>query len=99
MVSSGRCGIYVFIPVGLKDAQGGFMPRYARAARFDYDSKRVSCTQDTRTEILDTIYHWFDQETLDAGGALPTPGNPRGRVLWLDRVSGTVKVTNAHTVV
>src|SRR5258707_4137649 len=98
MVSSGRCGIYVFIPVGLKDAQGGSMPRYARAARFDHECKRVSCTQDTRTEILDTISHWFDRETLDAGGALPTRGNPQGRVFWLDGVAGTGKSTIAQTV-
>src|SRR5882762_7682054 len=75
--------------------QGGPMPRYARAARFDHDSKRVSCTRDTRAEILDTIYRWFEDEV---GGALQTEGNQHGRIFWLDGVAGTGKSTIAQTV-
>src|SRR6266404_9086768 len=78
--------------------QGGPMARYARAARFDHDCKRVSCTQDTRTEILDTIYRWFNGEVSEISGALHTEGNQHGRIFWLDGVAGTGKSTIAQTV-
>src|SRR5258705_8922821 len=74
------------------------MPRYARAARFDYESNRVLCTQDTRVETLDTIYHWFNNAILDTGETLSMDGNPQGRVFWLDGVAGTGKSTIAQTV-
>src|SRR6266404_7280388 len=78
--------------------QGGPMARYARAARFDHDCKRVSCTQDTRTEILDTIYRWFNGQVSEISGALHTEGNQHGRIFWLDGVAGTGKSTIAQTV-
>src|SRR5882762_7481506 len=78
--------------------QGGPLPRYARAARFDHDCKRVSCTQDTRTEILDTVYRWFEGEVSEIGGALQTEGNQHGGIFWLDGVAGTGKSTIAQTV-
>src|SRR5882762_11315268 len=73
-------------------------PRYARAARFDHESNRTLCTQDTRIETLDTIYRWFDGAILDTGEALSVDGNPQGRVFWLDGVAGTGKSTIAQTV-
>src|SRR6266404_5170147 len=78
--------------------QGGPMARYARAARFDHDCKRVPCTQDTRTEILDRIYRWFNGEVSEIGGALQTEGNQHGQIFWLDGVAGTGKSTIAQTV-
>src|SRR5258705_6344914 len=75
--------------------QGVSIPRYARAARFDYDSKRVLCTSGTRTETLDTIYHWFNGQT---GETLSTEGNPGGRIFWLDGVAGTGKSTISQPV-
>src|SRR5882762_4855744 len=74
------------------------MPRYARAARFDYDSKRVSCTQCTRTETLNTIYQWFQEGILNAGETLPTQGNRQGRIFWLNGMAGTGKSTIAQTI-
>src|SRR5258705_5821850 len=68
--------------------QGISIPRYARAARFDYDSKRVPCTPGTRTETLDTIYHWFNGQISETGQTLLTEGNPKGRIFWLDGVAG-----------
>jgi len=74
------------------------MPRYARTARFDHDTKRVSCTQGTRTETLDTIYRWFDGYIWETGETLSTKWNPEGRIFWLDGVAGTGKSTIAQTV-
>src|SRR5258705_1934510 len=74
------------------------MPRYARSARFDYESNRVFCTQDTRVETLDTIYRWFNDAILDTGETLSIDGNSQGRVFWLDGVAGTGKSTIAQTV-
>src|SRR5258708_24475453 len=74
------------------------MPRYARTARFDHDTKRVSCTEGTRTETLDTIYRWFDGHISETGETLSTKGNPEGRLFWLDGVAGTGKSTIAQTV-
>src|SRR5258708_6225580 len=74
------------------------MPRYARTARFDHDTKRVSCTEGTRTETLDTIYRWFDGHISETGETLSTEGNPEGRIFWLDGVAGTGKSTIAQTV-
>src|SRR5258705_9591508 len=82
----------------LKCGQGGPMPRYARAARFDHYSKRVLCTRNTRMEILDTIYRWFNGETLGTRETLSTEGNPQGQIFWLDGVAGTGKSTIAQTV-
>src|SRR5260221_3845138 len=82
----------------LKRTQDLSIPRYARAARFDYDSKRVSCTQGTRTETLDAIYHWFNGQISETGETLLTEGNPQGRIFWLDGVAGTGKSTIAQTV-
>src|SRR5882762_7277615 len=74
------------------------MPRYARAARFDYESNRVFCTQDTRVETLDTIYRWFNDAILDTGETLSIDGNSQGRVFWFDGLAGTGKSTIAQTV-
>src|SRR5258705_12781295 len=71
--------------------QGISIPRYARAARFDYDSKRVPCTPGTRTETLDTICHWFNGQISETGQTLSTEGNPKGRIFWLDGVAGKRK--------
>src|SRR5882762_974048 len=78
--------------------QGISIPRYARAARFDYDTKRVSCTPGTRIETLDTIYHWFNGQISETGQTLSTEGNPKGRIFWLDGVAGTGKSTISQTV-
>jgi hypothetical protein len=74
------------------------MPRYARTARFNHDKKRVSCTPDTRTEVLDTIYRWFSRESLETGHSLPIEGNGQGRIFWLDGEAGSGKSTIAQTV-
>src|SRR5258705_13781580 len=76
------------------------MPRYACTARFDHQSRRVSCTKGTRTETLDAIYRWFKGEILDTGETLAMEGNPHGRIFWLDGVAGKRKAAiaqkNAH---
>src|SRR5258705_1146932 len=77
--------------------QGISIPRYARAARFDYDSKRVPCTPGTRTETLDTIYHWFNGQISETGQTLSTEGNPKGRIFWLDGVAGKGKYNLSQT--
>src|SRR5882762_1768379 len=82
----------------LNHIRGISIPRYARAARFDYDGKRVSCTPGTRTETLDTIYHWFNGQISGTGQTLSTEGNPKGRIFWLDGVAGTGKSTISQTV-
>src|SRR5882762_6245437 len=74
------------------------MPRYAPAARFDHQSRRVSCTKGTRVETLDTIYRWFRGEILETGETLSMQGNRLGRIFWLDGVAGTGKSTIAQTV-
>src|SRR5882762_9026543 len=74
------------------------MPRYAPAARFDHQSRRVSCTEGTRVETLDTIYRWFRGEILETGETLSMQGNRLGRIFWLDGVAGTGKSTIAQTV-
>src|SRR5882762_4606458 len=73
------------------------MPRYARTALFYQGTKRVTCADGTRTEILDTIYRWFKAEPLQAE-VLQTKGNPQGQIFWLDGVAGTGKSTIAQTV-
>src|SRR5258705_3078918 len=82
----------------LMRTEGGSMPRYARAARFDHDTKRVSCTDGTRNETLDTIYRWFDGHISETGETLSTEGNPEGRIFWLDGVAGTGKSTISQPV-
>src|SRR5882762_6607531 len=74
------------------------MPHYARTARFDHQSRRVSCTKGTRTETLDAIYRWFKGGILDTGETLAMEGNPQGRIFWLGGVAGTGKSTIAQTV-
>ena len=58
----------------------------------------MSCTKDTRTEILDTVYHWYEGEALETCEAVPTEGNRQGRLFWLDGIAGTGKSTIAQTV-
>src|SRR5882762_4553751 len=74
------------------------MLRHARTALFSQGSKRVECANNTRKEILDTIYGWFDSEAPQAERALRTEGNQQGQVFWLDGVAGTGKSTIAQTV-
>jgi len=74
------------------------MPRYARTARFDQETKRVSCTNNTRTEILDAIYRWFKPEAHVIDGGVQTDGNPQGQIFWLDGIAGTGKSTIAQTI-
>src|SRR5258705_1617390 len=81
----------------LKRTLAGPMPRYVRAARFDQPTRRVSCTEDTRSEILDSIYHWFKGE-LETDEIIPVEGNINSRIFWLDGVAGTGKSTIAQTI-
>src|SRR5882762_1153477 len=74
------------------------MPRHVSAARFDYRTRRVPCTEDTRTEVLATIYDSFKGGNLNTDEVLPTKGNVQGRIFWLDGVAGTGKSTIAQTV-
>src|SRR5882762_8511126 len=74
------------------------MPRYARTARFHQGIKRVTCADGTRTEILETIHHWFKGEARGAERILQTEGNPQGQIFWLDGVAGTGKSTIAQTI-
>ena len=74
------------------------MPRYARAARFDQETKRVTCTNNTRTEILDAIHRWFKPGAHATDGAMQTDGNPQGQIFWLDGIAGTGKSTVAQTI-
>jgi hypothetical protein len=78
--------------------QAGPMPRYARKARFDQGSKRVSCTKDTRTEILDAIHHWFSGQHTEKDHILSMKGSVDGRIFWLDGIAGTGKSTIAQTI-
>src|SRR5882724_1846858 len=84
----------------LRRGQGKPMPRCAHAARFDQAIKhiRVTCAENTRTEILDMIHAWFRDESLAADATLRTAGNPQSPVFWLDGVAGTGKSTIAQTV-
>src|SRR5882762_666007 len=84
----------------LRHGQGKPMPRYARAARFDQAAKqvRVTCAENTRTEILHTVHAWFQAESPTTEGTLPTDGNPEGPIFWLDGLVGTGKSTIAQTV-
>src|SRR5882762_1664250 len=95
-------GMYraIAIEYFLRQSQGKPMPRCAHAARFDQAVKqvRVTCAENTRTEILETIYAWFSGELLGMDAALRTPGNAQGPVFWLDGVAGTGKSTIAQTV-
>src|SRR5258705_4585880 len=76
------------------------MPRYACTARFDHQSRRVSCTEGTRTETLDAIYRWFKSEILDTDETLAMEGNRQGHIFWLDGAAGswksTIALTGAH---
>src|SRR5258706_368000 len=74
------------------------MPRFALAARFDQDCKRVTCAEDTRTEILDIIYRWFRGDVSETANPLQTKGNQHGCIFWLDGVAGTGKSTIAQTI-
>src|SRR5258705_9156087 len=75
------------------------MPRHVAAARFDYYKVgRVPCAEATRTEVLATIYDWFNQGDQEIGEILQTEGNLKGRIFWLDGVAGTGKSTIAQTV-
>src|SRR5258705_12532924 len=74
------------------------MPRYARAARFDHQSRRVSCAKGTRAETLDAIYRWFKGEILNTGETLSMEGNPHGSIFWLDGIAGAGKSTIAQSV-
>src|SRR5882724_778801 len=84
----------------LRRRQGKAMPQCAHAARFDQAIKhiRVTCAENTRTEILDMIHAWFRDESLAADATLRTAGNPQGSIFWLDGVAGTGKSTIAQTV-
>jgi Cdc6-like AAA superfamily ATPase len=74
------------------------MPLYASTARFDPDSKRKSCTKDTRTEILQKAYNWFQGVNIKTDETLPMEGNINGHIFWLDGEAGTGKSTIAQTV-
>lgn len=69
------------------------LPRYAKGARFDQSSHRVSCEDNTRTEILASIYRWIvpDVSYSDNGVASPT-------VFWISGLAGSGKSTIAQTV-
>src|SRR5882762_10525909 len=95
-------GMYTAIAIEyfLRPSQGKPMPRCAHAARFDQGVKqvRVTCAENTRTEILQTIHAWFSGERLATDATLQTAGNAQGPVFWLDGVAGTGKSTIAQTV-
>ena len=74
------------------------MPRHASAARFDQGTKRVSCTEGTRTEILRRIDGWFKGENTEDDKALPVKGNAKGQIFWLDGQAGTGKSTISQTI-
>ena len=93
-MSSKAIVLYVSLKYGLDKP----MPRYARAARFHQGTKRVTCADGTRTEILDTIHRWFKVGPRNADQILPTKGNPQGQIFWLDGVAGTGKSTIAQTI-
>src|SRR5260221_6725970 len=95
---SGASSMAVVLYVSLTRSKAEPMPRYARAARFDQGSKRVKCTQDTRTEILDSIQRWFKGELLQTDDILQMKGNAKGQIFWLDGVAGTGKSTIAQTI-
>jgi len=80
--------------------QGKPMPWCARTARFDLavQKVRVTCAENTRVEILETIHAWFKGEALATDATLPTAGNSQGLVFWLDGVAGTGRSTIAQTV-
>src|SRR5258705_11115333 len=84
--------------ISLKYIEARPMPRYARAARFHQGTKRVTCANGTRTEILHTIHRWFKGESLATEGTLPTQGNSKGQIFWLDGIAGTGKSTIAQTI-
>src|SRR6266849_4185399 len=98
MVGRRRSSVPMLIEGRLTYKQGGPIPRYASAARFDHQSRRVPCMPGTRTETLDSIYRWFKGQILDTGETLSMEGNRHGRIFWLDGVAGTGKSTIAQTV-
>ena len=59
------------------------IPRYARTTRFDQGTKRVMCTTDMSTEVLDTIHGWFREKSTVTEGTLRTQGNLRRQIFWL----------------
>src|SRR5882762_10250582 len=95
-------GMYraIAIEYFLRPSQGKPMPQCAHTARFDQGVKqvRVTCAENTRTEILQTIHAWFSGERLATDTTLRTAGNAQGPVFWLDGVAGTGKSTIAQTV-
>jgi len=74
------------------------MPRYARTARFHQGTKRVTCADGTRVEVLDTIHRWFKADPLPTEQVVQTKGNPQGQIFWLDGEAGTGKSTIAQTI-
>ena len=58
----------------------------------------MTCANDTRTEILDTIHAWFKDEPVQNESILRTEGNPHGQIFWLDGQAGTGKSTIAQTI-
>src|SRR5882762_6741919 len=95
---TGTWNIIMMSHSSLKDTKAGLLPRYARGARFNQGNKRVTCANDTRTEILDTIHAWLKDEPVQNQSILRTEGNPQGQIFWLDGLAGTGKSTIAQTV-
>jgi hypothetical protein len=58
----------------------------------------VSCTKDTRMEILSRVYGWFDGKNLEIDETLPMKGNAKGQIFWLDGMAGTGKSTISQTI-
>jgi hypothetical protein len=63
----------------------------APTAIYDYYSGRVSCMDDTRTEVLSDIYSWIESHNSRDKGSAP-------RIFWLDGLAGTGKSTIAQSV-
>ena len=76
--------------------------RYAAQARFDSNSGRSECTQDTRIEILCCIFYWIDPAIAHLfWGALPDLASQiRGNalILWIYGLAGSGKTTLAQTI-
>lgn len=70
-----------------------FLPRYAMGARFDQSSHRISCEDNTRTEILASIYRWIVPDVSYSDSSVTSPA-----VFWISGLAGSGKSTISQTV-
>src|SRR5258705_13071070 len=72
-------------------------PPHAISATFESldPEKLVRCSDGTRMDILDRVYHWIDVEDVRSGNVGITK-NPR--MFWINGSAGTGKTTIAYTV-